>query len=243
MTLRALTVVFVALCLACTGAGDKGDALPNAAQDVRGVYDLTWSDTFTIRLDLGGAVQEVTASGDEIVTFNAPDGSPLTLDLGAWCADPAVTCPSEAWPLRLAIDQQDPDVSSNLHALRAWDATTPGAIVEGWVDHSTGGFLFGLDGDSASDSSCAALAISLAGGTFYYPAAAGTDTADTGDTGWDPAEAFADGVAAAEGSPTGVMDGQVALGWLGACAWSGLAVVATLSIETDYIAVRAGDLE
>lgn len=243
MKIRLVTALIALIALGCTGVGtDKDDAPANPAQDVRGVYGVTWDDQLTIRLDVGGAVQEATAGADEVVTFNAPDGSPLELDLGAWCADEAVTCPSEAWPSRVAIDQDDPDTVADAHALRAWDADAPGAVVSGLVDHSTGAFLFGLDGDSAGDSSCAALAISLAGGTFYYPED-GVDTADSGDSASDPAAALADGVPAAAGATTGVVDGQVALGWLGACAWSGLAVVATLSIETDYLAVREGDLD
>lgn len=223
--------------LACAGAG--GPSAPAAPdQDVRGIYAVAWSDQLTIRLDIGGAVQEVTAGTDEVVTFNAPDGSPLELDLAAYCADPAVLCPSEAWPANAAIDQDDADVVQDLHTLRAWDADAPGAVVSGAVDHRNDAFLFGLDGESGGGGDCAALAISLAGGTFYYPDAA--DTADTAaDTGGD---ALAAGVPWAEGGTTGVVDGRVAVGWLGVCAWEGLAVAATLSVETTYEAVRVGDL-
>ena len=210
--------------LACAG-GDPGSAAPAApSQDVRGVYAVTWSDALTIRLDIGGAVQEHTAGVDEIVTFNAPDGTPLELDLAAYCADPAVTCPSEAWPATVAIDQDDVAVEQDLHTLRAWDAAAPGAVVNGLVDHTTDQLLFGLDGASDSGESCAALALSLAGGTFAYA------EADSGDT-------------AAEAGPVGIVDGGVAVGWAGVCAWSGLAVAATLSVETTYEAERTGPLE
>ncbi len=218
--------------LACAGGpGKPGDtAAAGSDQDVRGIYALTWSDTLTVRLDIGGAVQEVTAQADEVVTFNAPDGTPLELDLAAYCADPAVTCPSEAWPTRVAIDQDDPTVVSDLHTLRAWDADAMGAVVSGAVDHRNDTFLFALDGASGGSENCAALSLSLAGGTFAYPAPA--DTADT----------------AAEGAPTGlgptgIDDGAVAVGWLGVCAWDGLAVAATLSVETTYTGVRTGPLE
>jgi hypothetical protein len=234
--MRLLALTSGLLLLACAGGG-TAPTDPPADQDVRGVYAVTWADDLTIRLDIGGAVQEATAGTDEVITFNAPDGSPLELDLGAYCADPNVVCPSEAWPAAVAIDQDDPTVPSDLHTLRAWDAVTPGAVVGGAVDHRSDQLLFGLDGASGGGGNCAALALSLAGGTFAYPSAAG-DTAE--DTAGD---VLADGVAGAEGGPIGIVDGRVAVGWLGVCAWSGLAVAATLSVETDYEAARISALE
>lgn len=226
------------MALACTGGPADDSAAPPADQDVRGVYALEWTNTFLVRLDIGGAVQETTASEGEVVTFNAPDGSPLVLDLSAWCADEAVTCPSEAWSANVAIDEDNPTVSQAQHVLRAWDADVPGAVVSGWVDHNNDQFVLALGGDSGGNESCGALALSLAGGTFYYPDLA----PDSADTASPYAGLMADGVAAAPGGPTGIIEGRVAVGWLGVCAWSGLAVAATLSIETEYTAVRTGDL-
>lgn len=227
--------VLTALCvLACTGgpAKDTGGAVD---QDVRGVYALDWSDTFTVRLDIGGAVQETTASEDEVIVFNGPDGEPLELDLAAWCADPAVTCPSEAWTANLAIDEDEPQTVMAQHVLHAWDADLPGPVVSGWVDHNNDQFVLALDGESGGSGNCGALAISLAGGTFYYPGLVPDSS--------DPfAALMAAGVAENDGGPTGIVDGQVAVGWLGVCAWSGLAVAATLSIETTYTAVRVSAL-
>ncbi|MDP2309823.1 MAG: hypothetical protein Q8P18_27640 [Pseudomonadota bacterium] len=248
MHLRLLAVPTGLLILACADGGTAPPAAPSD-QDVRGVYAVTWSDELTIRLDIGGAVQEVTAGVDEVVTFNAPDGSPLELDLGAYCADPNVLCPSEAWPAEVAINQDNPTVQSDLHTLRAWDALAPAAVVGGAVDHRNDQLLFGLDSASGGSESCAALAISLAGGTFYYPSAPGDTGGDTGaDTGADTgvgagADVLLGGVAAAEGGTTGIVDGRVAVGWLGVCAWSGLAVAATLSVETGYEAVRVRALD
>jgi hypothetical protein len=212
---RLLLTLLALSTLACMGAPPPStDTAVVNDQDVRGVYAVTWSDQFTIRLDIGGAVQEATSDGSDVVTFSGPDGEPLELDVAAWCADPAVNCPSEAWPSRLAIDETDPTTVMDVHSLRAWDADVPSTVVEGLVDHQDDTFLFGLDGGSGSDGSCGAVALSLAGGTFTYDGA----------------------------QVTGVADGQVAVGWLGVCAWSGLVVAATLSVETTYTAVREGDL-
>lgn len=232
MTLRLAAAPLLVAILACGGGtgGPADTSSTSGEQDVRGVYAVEWSDQLTIRLDIGGAVQEVTAGPDEVVTFNAPDGSPLEIDLAAYCADPGVVCPSEAWPANVAIDQDSPEVTSDLHTLRAWDADAPGSVVSGAVDHRSDQLLFGLDGASGGASNCAALAISLAGGTFAYP---GVDTADTAESA---------GVTNGAGGPDGIVDGGVAIGWAGVCAWSGLAVAATLSIETPYEATRVGDL-
>ncbi len=224
-----------AACLACTGTGSRpvDTAGSENDQDVRGLYAVEWADTFTVRLDIGGAVQEQTSDADGVVTFEGPDGSPLELDLAAWCADDAVNCPSEAWPSALAVDQESPEVRMNLHELRAWDVEWPAELVSGLVDHRNDQLLFGLDAGSGASGDCGAVALSLAGGTFVY--GDGGDTGDTGDTD------FAAGVATA-GGPVGIDQGKVALGWLGACAWSGLVVAATVSVETDFVALRTGEL-
>ncbi len=244
MTPRAAALPVCLLLLACGGAGgEAADPAGQPDQDVRGIYALTGSDPLTIRLDIGGAVQEATAGTDEIITFNAEDGSPLELDLAAYCADPTIHCPQEAWPSRVAIDEDSPALVSDLHGLRTWDADLPATVVSGAVDHRTDQFLFGLDSASGGSADCAALAISLAGGTFYYPDSAADAAGDTaGDSATDTG-ALAEGVAATTGGPTGIVDGRVAVGWLGVCAWSGLAVAATLSVEMEYQAVRVGDLE
>jgi hypothetical protein len=230
--MRPLSLALVVVApwtLACAGAGGGGATDTAAAndEDVRGVYDVAWADTWRVRLDIGGAVQD--AESDEgVVTFEGPDGSPLALDLAAWCADPAVACPTEAWPAAVAIDEDDPSIVRDAHTLRAWDAVAPGAVVTGLVDHTADTFLFGLDAGSGSTGDCGALALSLAGGTFVY------DGYDTGD--------LDSGGIAAPGGPVGIADGEVALGWLGLCVWSDLAVAATVTIETDFTALRAGPL-
>ena len=231
-----------ALSLACTGgaagtttdasAGGRDTADVENDQDVRGIYAVTWSDTVTVTLDLGGAVQTAQTDTSGVVTFTGPDGAPLELDLAAWCADPGVNCPSEAWPARVAIDEEAPATPSQFHTIQVSDADLGGERRAGLVDHALDTFLVGLDGGSGQSGNCGAVALSLAGGTFVYPVPADTAPAE------DP---FAAGVAA-PGGPNGIADGQVALGWLGICAWPGLAVAATLRIDTPFEALRVSDL-
>ena len=248
---HALAPLAVAL-LACTG-GAPDDTAAAESRDVRGAYAIAWSDVYTVRLEIGGVAQEAESDEDGIVTFEGPDGEPLELDLAAWCADPGVNCPTEAWAANVAIDQDDPASLLDVHTLRAWDADAPGAVVSGAVDHTTDELLFGLDAGSGSDGSCGVIAASLAGGRFVYaepppasaPAAdadtAATDTAATDTAAADTADPFADAVPGPSGV-VGITAGQVAVGWLGVCAWEGLAVGATLSISTTFEAVRSGGL-
>ena len=228
-----------------SGGGSAGDTAatidPGSAQDVRGIYAVSWSDQVTVTLDLGGVVQTAPADPAGVVTFTGPDGTPLELDLAAWCADPAVNCPREAWPALVAIDQDEPKREIQYHTIHVSDAEAGGERRSGLVDHQTDSFLIGLDGGSGGSGNCGAVAVSLAGGTFVYPTPADTavDSAPIPDTAL-PADPFAAGVAA-PGGPNGIADGKVALGWLGVCAWPGLAVAATLSIDTAFEAVRVGD--
>ncbi len=218
MHLRLPLGIALASMLACSGTGGKTeDSAGNPDQDVRGLYALSWSEVYTLRLDIGGAVQEQQTDGETgIVTFNAPDGSPLEVDLATFCADAAVVCPSEVLPDRVAIDQDDPLVVQDVHSLRLWDPDDPSVVRSGLVRHDTDEFLFALEGEGNGDSSCGALALSLAGGTFQP----GDDS----------------------GVERGIADGKVAVGWLGICAWEGLAVAATLSMETTYTGTWEAEL-
>lgn len=213
-------VIMVLLYLAACGVQPAAPADPS--QDVRGLYALTWSDEFIIEANVAGATQRETVSGTETVTFEGPDGEPLELDLATFCADEAVTCPSEVWATSVAVDQDDPEVVADVHAIHVWDAEAPSTRRDGLVNHDNRDFLVGLDGDSGGSGDCGALSLSLGGGTFRY------EVADT---------AVAPGA-----GPVGIDDGRVAMGWLGARAWSGLAVTATLTIETSFTGERTGDL-
>ncbi|HNC96563.1 MAG TPA: hypothetical protein PKW90_10595, partial [Myxococcota bacterium] len=63
--MRGPLVLGLLSALACSGTGGKGaDSAGNPDQDVRGLYALQWSGVYTLRLDIGGAVQEQQSDGE-----------------------------------------------------------------------------------------------------------------------------------------------------------------------------------
>lgn len=162
------------LASACGPAVGTGGS--RAEWDVRGNYALTYDDALTLKLDLGGAVREVTAQGyGGVADFGTYQGQPLRLDLSEFCARPEVLCPSESLWSQVSIDQQDVDKRQTLYILSAIDNTThtlpTGVRAEargGLVDHSQQDtFVLGLGAASGGGQSCGALAVSLAGGRFH----------------------------------------------------------------------------
>ena len=212
-------------------AGGCGYQDPSPASDVTGNYDVTYDDTLTIRLNIGGAVYEETTTGESgVVVFDTIEVGPITLDLGAFCARPEVQCPSETFWSAVSVAQPyNSGPNANSHVINVIDDTDPNppagvmaAVAPGLLDENDG-FLLALGaGATGVGTNCALLAVSLAGGRFTH----------AGETapGTFPPGAAVDGVA----------DGVLGIGYLGACAFSGLVVGATLTLETGYTAVRTG---
>lgn len=146
------------------------------ARDVSGNYELTYDDRLTLKLDVGGAVREVTQTGyGGVVDFGMVNGQPVRLDLTAFCAKPEVKCPSEAFWARAAITQ--PNLSQNRFELqqltvvndstRMLPAGQRAESLSGLVDHAQNDrFLLGLGAQGGANDACLALAVSLAGGRF-----------------------------------------------------------------------------
>lgn len=145
-------------------------------RDVRGNYALTYDDRLTLKLDVGGAVREVTVQGaGAIVDFGVINGQPVKLNLSEFCARPEVKCPSEQfWP-RISVDQ--PELLKNpsaLQPLRVIDDTNhplpmgqKATSLGGLVNHAdVDRFVVGLGLEGASQSTCAAFAVSFATGRF-----------------------------------------------------------------------------
>lgn len=169
--LTAGTVLAVAL--SCGGGG--GGSTPEE-RDVSGNYAIRYDDQLKLKLNVGGAVREVTANGyGGVADFGVVNGQPATLDLTAFCARPEVQCPSESFWAKVAINQ--PDLNSNQFDLQklmvvndtvhTLPAGQKAAAIAGLVDHNQDDrFLLGLGIEGGANQNCAALGISLAGGRF-----------------------------------------------------------------------------
>lgn len=161
--------------VSCGGGGGPGPGQVDP-RDVSGNYELTYDNKLTIKLDVGGAVREVTQNGyGGIVDFGMINGQPTTLDLTAFCAKPEVKCPSEAFWAKTAITQ--PNLGANRldlqqltvvnDAVHVLPAGQSAESLSGLVDHNQGDqFLLGLGAQGGNNQACIALAVSLAGGRF-----------------------------------------------------------------------------
>ncbi len=166
--------IFLAAVACSCGGGGGGSTVE--ARDVSGNYALTYDDQLKLRLDVGGAVREVTRQGyGGIVDFGVINGQPTTLNLTSFCAKPEVQCPSEAFWTKVAVTQ--PDLRANRLDLQKLvvvndmvhrpDAGVRAASLSGLIDHDQGDrFLLGLGSEGGSSANCIALAVSLAGGRF-----------------------------------------------------------------------------
>lgn len=171
---RAFLVI---VCCSCSGGGGGGLGPGQVdPRDVSGNYALTYDDRVTLKLDVGGAVREVTQTGyGGVVDFGMVNGQRVTLDLAAFCAKSEVKCPSEAFWLNAAITQpnlassrldlqQLTVVNDSMHVLPQGQRA---ASLSGLVDHAQDDrFLLGLGAQGGSSEACLALAVSLAGGRF-----------------------------------------------------------------------------
>lgn len=211
---RAAYAVAGLVILSCGGGGNSTPE----QRDVSGNYALTYDDQLRIRLDVGGAVREVTQQGyGGIVDFGTVNGQPTTLNLTTFCAKPEVKCPSEAFWSRVAITQ--PELLSNRLELQKLvvvndtvhrlDAGVRAASLSGLVDHDQNDrFLLGLGAEGGSNSSCVALSVSLAGGRF-------SRAGETMETSMEPRSSTGKvcsldaGVSDAGSSDAGVGDGGV----------------------------------
>jgi hypothetical protein len=145
--------------------------------DVRGNYALTYDDRLTLKLNIGGAVREVTATGyGGIVDFGTHEGHPLRLDLREFCGRADVLCPSETFWTQVAINQDDVNRRQDLYVINVINDTVrnlpAGQRAEvrgGLVNHAQQDtFLLGLGATSGGSQNCGALALSLAGGRFRH---------------------------------------------------------------------------
>ena len=258
-----LALLGVSIIACVTPGGGGGPDGETASWDVRGNYALEYEDNLIITLNVGGVERRATASGpDEIVDLGTYMGEPLELDLGEYCAREEVVCPSEALWDEVSISQQDVDKNFDAHIINVIDNTNrdlePGqraGVVGGFVNHKDRDrFVLGIDGQSASEGDCGALAISIAAGRFQREGESmeAVTTYKTADgMACDPElmtedcqEHTHDRLVIPPDAPIiGIAEGKVGIGWLGACAFGPVLAGATLTIETGFTATRTGDFD
>lgn len=279
---RIAYVVFGVVTFSCGGGGGGNNSTPEE-RDVSGNYALTYDNRLTVKLDVGGATREVTQQGyGGVVDFGTINGQPTTLDLTAFCAKPEVKCPSEAFWAKVAVTQPDLRANSldlqklvvvndSVHSL---DAGVRAESLSGLVDHNQRDqFLLGLGAQGGSNSNCAAIAVSLAGGRFSRVGERMETTmelrtmagrvcsldagvADAGsDGGAADAGLLADGgvdcslvpitrlVVSPGAKVDGIKEGKVFLGWAGGCAFGPVLAGATLTMETGFVGARSGNYD
>lgn len=145
-------------------------------RDVRGNYTLTYDNQLKLKLNIGGAIREATASGyGDVVDFGVYQGQPVKLNLREFCDKPEVKCPSEQfWP-SVSIDQPELQKSrADLQVLHVIDNTRhtlpageKAQALAGLVNHKDADrFIVGLGADRGTAQACAAFAVSFAAGRF-----------------------------------------------------------------------------
>ncbi len=111
MNTRTLRLAFAStllLALPLLG-GAEGDGCSassrSPAPDVVGWWDITYDDSLTVEITIGGSVYttELGAQGGAFTITH--DGQPLSFDLD--CERPEVLCPSEAWPEQILAEQRN----------------------------------------------------------------------------------------------------------------------------------------
>jgi hypothetical protein len=246
-------------------AGALSCKAPKGDGDVRGDYAITYDDSLTITVDIDGVVQTKTAKMGDVLDFGTYQGQPLTLDLAQFCARTDVACPSKVFWSKVGVDEVDPDAAAYLHTIQVVDDQTP-SLPLGQLAPSLGGvsyhpnqgeddFVVGLGASAGSAGDCAALSVSLATGRFSHAGeSVSTQTVGRDDQGRScdlatggatchPTQVTM--VTAPDGAEVdGIKNGQITLGWLGACVFGKtFAVAAAVTISTGFSGTRTGDFD
>jgi hypothetical protein len=77
----------------------------NPAPDVQGDWDVTYDDSISVEIDIGGTVHTGTISGESGTVSFTHDGQDVTLDLD--CSKSWIVCPSEVFATTVTLEQRD----------------------------------------------------------------------------------------------------------------------------------------
>lgn len=129
---RTLGTTVLALTMAPLLAGSDGGCdgaafSESPAPDMSGEWDVAYTDSFEVEIELGGAVYTETLGAVGGTVTIDHEGQPLTFDVD--CTREEVVCPSEVWPSRVSFRQDD-----EMYPHRVWlqvpDQTCMGTLVD-----------------------------------------------------------------------------------------------------------------
>lgn len=238
-----------------TGARGQGCGGPinsmTPAPDMTGTWAIDYEDDVAVKVKIGGAAYDgrIAASGGSLTITH--EGQPITFDLD--CDAPAIVCPSEVWPRTVTAEHRnasfphrffveiasqecsgrmvtpDPSECGAGTSNPECDDICDGALVEkqsehfGVVDEAGGHFDLLLGAGIATNGvNCGLLGVSAAKADLVTTGAAKTED-------WEATE---------------MTDGEVVVGYSGACLWAGdpdgdaqleaLVVGASIELRTGF---------
>ncbi len=222
-------ILFAALPLL---GGAKGDGCAansrSPAPDVTGTWSMSYDDTLGVEITIGGSTYnaEVGAQGGA-VTINH-DGNPITFDLN--CDNPAILCPSEAWPATVTAEQRNSTFEHRMIVTLPTQECS-GNLVDADPSECGAGTL-NPDCDQVCDGTITVReterfgVIGESGETFrlYLGGGIVTNGINCALAGWSLADAELVNEGTAEGGDweaVGMANGVVTVGYAGACLWAG----------------------
>lgn len=212
--------------------GAKGDGCAansrSPAPDVTGSWDISYDDRIGVEITIGGATytDEIGAQGGT-VTINH-EGNPITFDLN--CDNPAILCPSEAWPTTVYAEQRNTTFEHRMIVTLPTQECS-GSLVPADPAECGAGTL-NPDCDDVCDGEITVRnaerfgVIGESGNTFrlYLGGGVITNGINCALAGWSLADAdlVNDGSAAAGNwEAVGMANGVVTVGYAGGCLWAG----------------------
>lgn len=212
--------------------GAKGDGCAansrSPAPDVTGTWDISYDDRLGVEITIGGSVYdaEVGAEGGT-VTINH-NGQPITFDLN--CDNPAILCPSEAWPATVTAEQRNTTFEHRM-IVTLPTQTCSGALVDP-APSECGADTLNPDCDKVCDGEVTVVnqerfgVIGESGNTFrlYLGGGIVTNGINCILAGWSVADAT---LVNQGSSGTGNWEsvameaGLVEVGYAGGCLWAG----------------------
>lgn len=110
MNAKRMTLIGLLICggsVPLLSGADGGCAFTSTdpAPNVTGKWAITYENTVTVKVNIGGSVYTQTLTGNGGSFSVMHQGKPYSFNLD--CARPEVVCPSEVWPTTVDVDQRD----------------------------------------------------------------------------------------------------------------------------------------